>query len=76
MPLIHASTGLTSSERSDLEDVKVDEIVDEAVESEEQTAPDNGNDDAVLRWNACARMVNNNPAVKPGEEQARETMLE
>ena len=35
-----------------------------------------GNDDAILRWNACARMVNNNPAVKPGEKQARETMLE
>ncbi len=35
-----------------------------------------GNDDAILRWNACARMVNNDPAVKPGQEQARESMLE
>ena len=35
-----------------------------------------GNDDAILRWNACARMINNNSSVEPAEHEARETMLE
>ena len=35
-----------------------------------------GNDDAILRWNACARTMNNNASVKPAEAQSRETMLE
>ena len=35
-----------------------------------------GNDDAILRWNACARTMNNNASVKPAEAENRETMLE
>ena len=35
-----------------------------------------GNDDAILRWNACARMINHNPSVEPAEQETRETMLE
>ena len=35
-----------------------------------------GNDDAILRWNACARMINNNSSVEPAEHETRETMLE
>ena len=35
-----------------------------------------GNADAILRWNACARMIMNNSSVEPAESEARETMLE
>jgi len=35
-----------------------------------------GNDDAILRWNACARIIMSNPSVKPAQEEAGETMLE
>jgi hypothetical protein len=35
-----------------------------------------GNDDAVLRWNACARIIMNNSSVKPAPEESRESMLE
>lgn len=35
-----------------------------------------GNDDAILRWNACARIIMNNSSVTPGREQNRESMLE
>ena len=35
-----------------------------------------GNDDAVLRWNTCARMIMRNPEVVPTEEQPGEHMLE
>jgi len=35
-----------------------------------------GNDDAVLRWNACARVIMRNPEVVPTEEQPGEQMLE
>jgi hypothetical protein len=35
-----------------------------------------GNDDAILRWNACARFIMNNPVVAPGQEAAAESMLE
>jgi hypothetical protein len=35
-----------------------------------------GNDDAILRWNACARMIMRNPEVVPPEEQISEQMLE
>jgi len=35
-----------------------------------------GNDDAILRWNACARIMMNNSTVAPGKEENRESMLE
>lgn len=36
-----------------------------------------GNDDAVLRWNACARLMERHPGLKPGREaQTGEQMLE
>ena len=35
-----------------------------------------GNDDAILRWNACARMIMRNPEVVPPEKQIPEQMLE
>jgi hypothetical protein len=35
-----------------------------------------GNDDAILRWNACARMIMSNSDLEPIEEGGREPMLE
>jgi len=35
-----------------------------------------GNDDAILRWNACARMILNNPDLEPAEATGQESMLE
>ena len=35
-----------------------------------------GNDDAVLRWNTCARILNHNPDLKPAEEEPRIEYLE
>ncbi len=35
-----------------------------------------GNDDAILRWNACARVIMNNSGLKPAEQESREFMLE
>ena len=35
-----------------------------------------GNDDAILRWNACARAIMNNSSLKPADQEAREFMLE
>jgi hypothetical protein len=35
-----------------------------------------GNDDAVLRWNACARIIMNSPALAPAGAESREVMLE
>lgn len=35
-----------------------------------------GNDEAILRWNTCARMVMKNPEVRPEPEDAAEIMLE
>ncbi len=35
-----------------------------------------GNDDAVLRWNACARVIMNNSDVAPAGKATREFMLE
>lgn len=35
-----------------------------------------GNDDAVLRWNACARMIMNNSDLEPAVQTEREPMLE
>lgn len=38
-----------------------------AYERAESLRPEN-NDDAILRWNTCARLVNRLPELKPGEE--------
>lgn len=35
-----------------------------------------GNDDPILRWNACARLVMEHHHLHPGIEEATETMLE
>ena len=35
-----------------------------------------GNDDALLRWNACARRIMSNSTVRPAAEDALPTMLE
>ena len=35
-----------------------------------------GNDDAILRWNTCARILNRNPAVVPGSDERSPDMLE
>ncbi|MCP3957343.1 MAG: hypothetical protein GY719_05775 [bacterium] len=42
----------------------------QAMESYEQAAEaaPAGNEDAILRWNACARVINRNPAVVPEPE--------
>lgn len=34
-----------------------------------------GNDDAVLRWNTCARLLNEHPHIGPREEESREVLL-
>jgi hypothetical protein len=34
-----------------------------------------GNDDAILRWNTCARMIMKDPALEPREEEARQVVL-
>lgn len=34
------------------------------------------NDEAILRWNTCARILNRNPDIKPETIQVREHMLE
>jgi hypothetical protein len=35
-----------------------------------------GNDDAILRWNACARIIMSNDDVTPAQEETGEQMLE
>jgi tetratricopeptide (TPR) repeat protein len=35
-----------------------------------------GNQDAILRWNSCARILMRNPQVGPSEDEAGEQMLE
>ena len=35
-----------------------------------------GNDDPILRWNTCARVVNRNPSVRPEPEDRMQEMLE
>jgi hypothetical protein len=35
-----------------------------------------GNQDAALRWNSCARMINDNPHVKPGDTPRGEELLD
>jgi hypothetical protein len=35
-----------------------------------------GNDDAILRWNACARLLREHPNLRPSEERAEPQFLE
>jgi len=35
-----------------------------------------GNDDAILRWNTCARLINDNPHIRPAPQEQPEIMLE
>ena len=35
-----------------------------------------GNDDAILRWNTCARILNRNPRLEPHAGEILETMLD
>ena len=35
-----------------------------------------GNDEAILRWNTCARMLNRHPELEPVRERVAEQMLE
>jgi hypothetical protein len=35
-----------------------------------------GNDDALLRWNACVRLLARHPELQPGVEDQAEVMLE
>jgi hypothetical protein len=35
-----------------------------------------GNDDAILRWNTCARLINGNPHIRPAPQEHPEMMLE
>jgi tetratricopeptide (TPR) repeat protein len=35
-----------------------------------------GNQDAVLRWNTCARMMNENPEIAPDEQKSEVQMLD
>ncbi|MEJ2655975.1 MAG: hypothetical protein P8012_02115 [Desulfobacterales bacterium] len=35
-----------------------------------------GNDEAILRWNACVRMLMSHPELKPGQDITEEHMLE
>ncbi len=35
-----------------------------------------GNDEAILRWNTCARILMSHPELKPGHEATQEHMLE
>ena len=34
-----------------------------------------GNDDAILRWNACVRFLKQHPEVKPRSEDVQEPIL-
>ena len=34
-----------------------------------------GNDDAILRWNACARTLNNHPELRPRPEESYEPII-
>jgi hypothetical protein len=47
----------------------------ECYERAEQLRPP-GHDDAILRWNACARVLNENPHLKPRPEPGYEPTLE
>jgi hypothetical protein len=43
-------------------------------DAEEVSPP--GNDDAILRWNTCARTINNRPEVRPAPDEGPAQMLE
>jgi hypothetical protein len=45
-----------------------------APEEEADRTPDN--QEAVLRWNACARIISANPSVKPDEADNSEMLLD
>jgi hypothetical protein len=47
----------------------------EAFEKAEELAPP-GNDDALLRWNTCARILNKYDYIRPAPQDRRELMLE
>jgi hypothetical protein len=47
------------------------EAYEEALESRPA-----GNDEAILRWNTCARILMNHPELKPGQEVPGGHMLE
>ena len=47
----------------------------EAYEEAETLRPA-GNDDAILRWNSCVRMLERYPEIKPAEEEPYQPMLE
>lgn len=40
----------------------------------EQSDPDD--QDAILRWNSCARLINTRPEVRPSEDDQREMLLD
>jgi hypothetical protein len=42
-------------------------------EAEAVRPPDN--DDSVLRWNTCARLIDRHPELKPRDEDAHEPLL-
>ena len=35
-----------------------------------------GNDDSILRWNTCARMLNRDPSLRPRPAETREVLLD
>ena len=35
-----------------------------------------GNDDSILRWNTCARMLNRDPSLRPRPAESREVLLD
>ena len=47
----------------------------ESYERAEKLSPER-NDDAILRWNTCARIIMENPGVKPEEYESRPVELE
>jgi hypothetical protein len=46
-----------------------------AYEQAQAVSPE-GNDDAILRWNTCARILNRNPSVVAGTDEVSNHMLE
>ena len=57
---------------------RVYDLLREAMEQYEraETLRPSGNDDALLRWNTCARMIMENPRVRPAAEEPAIMMLE
>ena len=47
----------------------------EHYEKAEELSPE-GNDDAILRWNTCARIITRYPEIKPEPEEIRHELLE